>query len=73
MQYLLPLVVFLLMVSVGMSLKLTEVIAHWQRLDWLTWLGLVIATFIIPPALALLAANLFRLTMGETARLFMVG
>jgi BASS family bile acid:Na+ symporter len=73
MQHLLPIAVFLLMVSVGMSLGLTEVAAHWRRLDWVTWLGLVIATFIIPPALALLLANLFHLTLGETAGLFMVG
>jgi predicted Na+-dependent transporter len=73
MQYLLPSVVFLLMASVGMSLKLTEVVAHWRRLDWFTWLSLVIATFIIPPALALLIANLFRLTPGESVGLFMVG
>ncbi len=73
MQYLLPGAVFLLMVSIGMSLKLTEVVAHWRRLRWLTWLCLLIATFIIPPALALLFATLFRLTPGETAGLFMVG
>ena len=73
MQYLLPGAVFLLMVSVGMSLKLTEVVGHWRRLDWFTWSSLATATFIIPPALALLVANLFRLTLGETAGLFMVG
>ncbi len=73
MQHLLPIAVFLLMVSVGMSIRLTEVAAHWRRLDWVTWLGLVIATFILPPALALLLANLFHLTLGETAGLFMVG
>jgi BASS family bile acid:Na+ symporter len=73
MQYLLPGAVFLLMVSVGMSLKLTEVVAHWRRLGWSTWLCLLFATFIVPPALALLVANLFRLTMGETVGLFMVG
>ena len=73
MQYLLPIAVFLLMVSVGMSIRLTEVAEHWRRLNWVTWLGLVIATFIIPPALALLLANLFHLTLGETAGLFMVG
>jgi len=37
------------------------------------WLSLVIATFIIPPGLALLMANLFRLPLGETAGLFLVG
>jgi hypothetical protein len=31
------------------------------------------ATFLIPPALALLLANLFHFSLGETAGLFMVG
>ena len=73
MQYLLPGAVFLLMVSVGMSLKLTEVVAHWRRMDRLAWTTLIVATFIIPPSLALLVANLFRLSLGDTAGLFMVG
>jgi predicted Na+-dependent transporter len=73
MQYLLPSAVFLLMVSVGLSLKLTELVVHWRRLDRFMWLRLLIATFIFPPALALLLANLFRLTLGETAGLFMIG
>lgn len=73
MKYLLPTVVFLLMVSVGMSLRLTEVLAQWRTLNWFKWLCLVIATFIMPPALALLTANLFHLTRGETVGLFMVG
>jgi len=73
MQYLLPTAVFLLMASVGLSLRLTEVFARWRLANWLTWLSLATATFIIPPALALLLANLFHLSMGETAGLFMVG
>jgi predicted Na+-dependent transporter len=73
MQYLLPGSVFLLMVSVGLSLKLTEVVAHWQRLNWFMWVRLLIATFIIPPVLALIIANLFHLSLGETAGLFLVG
>jgi hypothetical protein len=43
MQYLLPSAVFLLMVSVGMSLKPAELVAHWRRLAWSTWLSLVIS------------------------------
>ncbi len=73
MQYLLPGAVFCLMVSVGMSLKLTEVVAHWRRMNWYTWVSLLVATFIVPPALALLVANLFHLTLGATAGLFLVG
>lgn len=73
MAHLLPIAVFLLMASVGMSLKLTEVITHWQRLDWVEWLYVGGATFVVPPALALLMAKLFHLTRGETIGLFMVG
>jgi predicted Na+-dependent transporter len=61
------------MVSVGMSLKLTEVVAHWRRMNWYMWVSLLVATFIVPPALALLVANLFHLTLGATAGLFLVG
>ena len=61
------------MVSVGMSLKLTVVVAHWKRVRWFTWIFLAMATFILPSTLALLVAKLFRLTPGETAGLFMVG
>jgi bile acid:Na+ symporter, BASS family len=60
------------MVSVGMSLKLTELASNLRRLTWLAWLGMVIATFILPPLLALTLAILFRLTMGELAGIFMV-
>jgi len=73
MQYLLPGAVFLLMISVGLGLKLTEVVANWRRMEWSRWLSLTAATFIIPPALALVLANLFRLTLAETAGLFLVG
>jgi hypothetical protein len=57
MQYLLPGTVFCLMVSVGMSLKLTEVVAHRRRMNWYTWVSLLVATFIVPPALALLGGQ----------------
>jgi predicted Na+-dependent transporter len=73
MRYVLPIAVLLLMGSVGISLKLTEVVRHWRRLDWAAWIRLLFATFIVPPTIALLFANLFRLSRGETAGLFMVG
>jgi len=41
------------MASVGMSLNLAEVVAHWRRLDGAAWLRIVVATFILPPELAL--------------------
>jgi len=73
MKYLLPSAVFLLMVSIGMSLNLAEVTANWRRLSWSAWLRILFATFIVPPALALLGATIFQLTLAETAGLFLVG
>ena len=73
MQYVLIAALFFLMVSVGMSLRVAELFANWRRHRWGTWLCLLAATFLIPPLLALLLANLFRLTLGETAGLFLVG
>jgi bile acid:Na+ symporter, BASS family len=73
MQYLLTCGVFLLMVSVGLSLRLTQLVARWRRLDWFAWLRIWIATFIIPSVLALLLAKLFQFTLAETAGLFVVG
>jgi bile acid:Na+ symporter, BASS family len=73
MSYLLPSAVFLLMVSVGVSLKLNELASSLRRLEWSAWLRVVVATFLLPPLLALLLANLFRLTRGELVGIFMVG
>ena len=73
MQYVLPIAVFLLMASLGLSLHVTEVGANWRRLEWSAWVNLILATFIIPPALALLLAMLFHFSPAETAGLFMAG
>ena len=73
MSYLLPSAVFLLVVSVGMSLNFRDVAANWRRLNWSAWVRLLFATFIVPPTLALLGAKMFHLTLGETAGLFLVG
>ena len=73
MRYLLPSAVFLLMVSVGMSLKLSRLGSNLGRLSWSAWLRMVSATFLLPPVLALILANLFRLTKGELVGIFMVG
>lgn len=73
MRYLVPAGVFLLMVSVGMSLKLSELLSTLRRLTWLAWARMVLATFILPPLLALLLSNLFRLTLPETGGIFLVG
>lgn len=73
MQYLILGVVFLLMISVGMSLKFASVISRWKQISWGAWMRLLTATFLIPPTLALLFAHLFHLSLGETAGLFLVG
>lgn len=73
MKLLLPAAVFVLMVSVGMSLKLPELIANWRKRTWDGWVRLVLATFILPALAALLLARAFFLTLPETGALFMVG
>ena len=73
MKYLIQASVFLLMISIGMSLNVGEVTANWRRLNSIDWLRLLLATFIIPPALALLFANLFHFSGPETLGLFMIG
>ena len=73
MKLLLPGAVFILMVSVGMSLKLPELVAHWRALTWAAWTRLVLATFILPALAALVLARVFFLTLPETGALFMVG
>jgi len=73
MRLLLPSAVFLLMISIGMSLKVKQLGANWARLSWRAWLQALLATFIVPPAIALLLARLFHLNWGSTVGLFMVG
>ena len=73
MKLLLPASIFILMVSVGMSLKLNELIANWRALTLSAWTRLVLATFILPALAALILARVFFLTLPETGALFMVG
>ena len=68
MQILLSIAMFLLMVSVGMSLRITEVLANWRRHRWGTWLYLLAATFLIPPALALIVARFVSPYAGRDGR-----
>jgi BASS family bile acid:Na+ symporter len=73
MKYLIQASVFLLMISIGMGLNFGEVTANWRRFRWTDWIRLLLATFILPPALALLLANIFRFSGPETIGLFMIG
>jgi predicted Na+-dependent transporter len=73
MKYLIPGVVALLMVSIGMSLSLRELVATLRRVTWLAWVRMLLATFILPAAIALVLAQLFRLPRPELAGIFLVG
>ena len=72
MKMILPAAVFVLMLSVGMSLRHDKMLAAYRRITWSAWLRLLLATFIVPPAIALLLPHIFPLTLPEMAGLFMV-
>jgi|SRR5271166_4809113 len=73
MKLIIPAAVFLLMVSVGMSLRHKEVLERLRRMGLWHWLGLVLATFIVPAALALLLGRVLPLKLADVAGLFLVG
>ena len=73
MKLIVPAAVFVLMVSVGMSLRPREVIANLRRMGWTDWVGLALATFIVPAALGLLLGRILPLNRAEMAGLFLVG
>lgn len=73
MKILLAVAIIMLMVSVGMSLRLRELIAHWRQLTWGAWSRLLLATFILPAGFALLLAHALSLSLPNTAALFMLG
>jgi len=72
MKNLLPFAVWILMISIGMSLNLRELVTNWRQLTIVNWLTLLLATFILPPALVLLMARVIPLQLSEVAGLFMV-
>ena len=72
MKFILPSAVFLLMMSIGMSLQYDKIISAYRRIKWSVWMRLLLATFIIPPAIALLLPHIFPLSLPEMAGLFMV-
>jgi len=73
MKILLLTTIYLLMIALGMSLSLRELLARWRSQSASNWIRLLFVTFIIPPVLALLLSHAFRLTGQETAGLFMIG
>ena len=73
MRLIVPLAVLVLMMSVGMSLRPREVVANLRRMQWKDWVGLVLATFIVPAALGLALGRILPLNRAEMAGLFFVG
>src|SRR3974377_148928 len=73
MNLVIPVAVFALMVSVGMSLRPSEVLANLRRMSWKHWIGLVLATFVVPAALALVLGHILPLNRAELAGLFFGG
>jgi BASS family bile acid:Na+ symporter len=72
MKYLLPSAVLILMLSIGMSLKLREILANWRRHTWASWTRLLLATFLVPPLIALGLGQLLPLSLATTAGLFLL-
>jgi len=72
MKYLLPGAVLILMLSIGMSLKFREIVANWRRLTWINWIRLLLATFLVPPLIALGLGQLLPLSLATTAGLFLI-
>jgi bile acid:Na+ symporter, BASS family len=73
MKLLLPGSVFLLMVSVGMSLRFGQVVSHWRGHGWQNWIRLLLATFVVPAAVALILGRILPLPLRQTGGLFLVG
>jgi BASS family bile acid:Na+ symporter len=72
MKYILPVAVFLLMLSVGASLRPGELLKNWRRLTGGGWIRLWLATFVIPPALVLALTFLLPLRPAEFFGLYLV-
>ena len=72
MKYLLPGAVFLLMLSTGMSLDRAQFVANWRRLTPAIWSRLLLATFLLPPLLALALGTLLPIDRAALAGLFLI-
>jgi BASS family bile acid:Na+ symporter len=73
MKYLLPAAILMLMLSIGMSLRFRELVSNWRRLSAGSWARLLLATFILPPAIALVLGQALPLDRAAMAGLFLVG
>lgn len=72
MKYLPLIAVLLLMVATGMSLDRAQFIAKWRSLTPADWAKLLLATFIIPPALALVLGSVLPIGMPAMIGLFLI-
>lgn len=71
-RYLLSATVFMLMLSIGMSLNPRQLLENWRRLTISLWARLLAATFFVPPLLALALGRLLPLDTAAMAGLFLV-
>jgi bile acid:Na+ symporter, BASS family len=69
---LVPAAVMMLMVSTGMSLRVRGLLASWRSVPAISWMWLVVFTFILPPVVALVLARVLVLDTAARAGLFMV-
>jgi BASS family bile acid:Na+ symporter len=72
LKLLMPVAVLMLMVSVGMSLDVRELLANWRRLTPVLWAKLLLATFLVPPACALALGAVLPIGLPALAGLFLV-
>lgn len=56
--------VLMLMVSIGMSLDRGQILANWRRQSGGAWVRLLLATFVLPPALVLVLYRILPLGRG---------
>jgi bile acid:Na+ symporter, BASS family len=71
-KYLPAIAVFLLMVSTGMSLDRREFIANWRRFTPGLWARLLLATFIVPPAMALVLGRVLPIDLAAMGGLYLI-
>ena len=73
MKRLLPIAIFLMMVSIGTSFQLSEMLANLRSMGRQAWWRLLLVVFLLPPILALVLARIFHLSLAETGGLFLIG
>lgn len=72
MSQLILVTVLMLMVSIGMSLDRGQILANWRRQSGSAWVRLLLATFVLPPALVLVLYRILPLGRGPGIGLLLV-